>query len=148
MQNLGNIALTYARGETMIDDISHIIIQYAVIQTCRYTVVLAKVCLPDFFVQVGGIILLPCPIASHIRSGIKVDMTVLKFAEHIAKHLLQLRRSHFLVQLATIPCMHLVPIKSYGLCLIVKEAIVLVDYLPQGFHIALWGILELHLIHT
>ena len=44
--------------------------------------------------------------------------------------------------------MHLVPIQAYGLCLIVKEAIVLVYNLPKGFHIALRGVVELHLIHT
>ena len=148
VQHLGNVALAYCRRETLVHDVSHIVIQDTVVETRGYTIVRTEVGFHDFIVEVGGIILFPCPVASHVGCSVEVDMSVAQLGKHVAKYLLQLGGTHVLVQLSTIPCMHLVPIQAYGLCLIIQETIVLVDNLPKGFHIALGGIVELHLIDT
>ena len=44
--------------------------------------------------------------------------------------------------------MYLVPVQPVGLFLIVQEAIVLVDNLPQCLEIALWGVSKLFLVYA
>ena len=69
-------------------------------------------------------------------------MAIAQFAEHVGKHLKQLFAVDIIARAYLIYIIYRVPVYI----LIVEEAVVLVDYLPQGLKVALRGILVLDFV--
>ena len=72
-------------------------------------------------------------------------MSVAQFAQHVAQHLEQLRLGHVVRDLSAVASVHLVPVESVLLALVVEEAVVLVDGTPESLKVAarIVGILSL-----
>ena len=91
---------------------------------------------------------MPGPVASVVVGGSQVDMSVAQFGQHVGEHLEELFAGHAAIHLCLVFLMHLIPVKSVGIVLVVQEAVVLVDDLPQSLYVALGRVVELFLVHA
>ena len=70
-------------------------------------------------------------------------MAVAQLCKHVAQHFEELFAGHLLVHAYLIFLIDCVPVKSVLLLLVVKEAVVLVNYLPQCLEVSLPGVGQL-----
>ena len=75
-------------------------------------------------------------------------MAVAQFAEHLGEDLEELGAGHVIREAGTVAAAHLVPVEAYGLALVVEEAVVLIDNLPEGVEVAFGGVVELLFLGT
>lgn len=75
-------------------------------------------------------------------------MTVTQFACHVAEKLEQLRSRHTVIDIGGIAGVHVIPIYTEALFLLVEETIAFVHYPPQRFHVVGSGVVVLIYIHT
>ena len=67
-------------------------------------------------------------------------MSVTEFVKHFGEYFEELFIGHFVGDTVGISRVHLVPIKSIFIMLVVKEAILFVDYLPERLEVAFGGV--------
>ena len=89
---------------------------------------------------VGRIVIEPRALAGTVVGSVEIDMSVAEFISHIGQHLKELTVGHSFIESWGIPFVHLVPVQSVSLFLIVEETITLVQGFPQGLEIAAAGI--------
>ena len=89
---------------------------------------------------------MPRPVAAVVVGCIQVDVAVAQLAEHVAEHLEQLLVVHAVVHADLIFLIDGVPVKPVLVLLVVEEAVVLVDNLPQRLEVTLRRVVELLLV--
>ena len=119
-KHIGEVAAPDAVAETFAADIAYIVFQYLVFQSGSNHVVRAEIKADDAVVVVFGIILAETPVASEIERRTYVDVSVLEFAHHVAKHLEELLLVHIRIDFLAVALVHLVPVNADGLLLVGK----------------------------
>ena len=87
LDNLVEVALADGRRETAVVYVADVIVENTVAQSAGNAVVGTKVSALQGIAEVGGVVFVPAPVATVIKSGVEVYMTVFKCAEHIGKYL-------------------------------------------------------------
>ena len=146
--DLVEVSLTNAVVETLVSDVADVVVEDFVVEARGNLIVGAHVAAQEGVAEVGRVVLIPRPIASEIVGCAEVHVSVAQFAEHIGEHLEELLAGHTVVDAHLIFIVHLLPVQPVFLLLIIQEAVVLVDNLPQGLKVALWCIVEFFLINA
>ena len=75
-------------------------------------------------------------------------MSVAQFGQHLCENLEQLLVVELTFRAYIIYIIYILPVEPILMLFIVKEAIMLVDDMPQGFEVALWGVIVLFVVNT
>jgi len=142
------VALADGGGEAGADDIGDVVVEDAIADAGGYLVVGAEVGVLQVLVEVGREVLVPRPVAPHVGRGVEVDVAVAQFAEHLGEDFEELGAGHVIREACTVAAAHLVPVEAYGLALVVEEAVVFIDNLPEGVEVAFGGVVELLFLGT
>ena len=136
-QRLVEVAFADALRERFIAHVADVVVEDGVVEPGGNLVVRAHIAAQQRVADVGRIVLGPRPVAPEVVRGGEVDVTVAQLGKHVAEHLEQLLLRHALADLTGIAGVHLLPVEPVGMLLVVEEAVVLVDNLPQGLEVAL-----------
>lgn len=115
--------------------ITDIVVQNLVINAGGDAVVGAEVGAVQAVAEVGRIVLVPAPVASHVGGGVEVDMPVAQFGEHVAKHFEELCVGHAVVDERPVFGIDFVPREATFLFFVVVETILGVDDAPKRFEV-------------
>ena len=131
--------------ERTVTNVSHRVttIHY-ILHTSRVPVIRAKIILTNqVVVVVGGIILIPRPIASNIERGIDIYVAVAQGINHLVEHVEKLELClDGVLEKRGIFAMHTLPIDT----LLFKEAIMLIERLPERLEVTAQTIVLLQLV--
>ena len=75
-------------------------------------------------------------------------MSVAQFGNHVGEHLEELVGVHGGINSVGIARTHLVPVEPIGITLLLADAVVLVEYLPQSLKVALGRVVVFILVDT
>ena len=137
------IATAYAALKRRHVDVAYIVGQNAVFHSACQSVFGTEIHALQRVAEVDGVVLMPVPVACGVERRHQIDVAVAQLVEHLAAHLKQLfpahvRQQHLAIAAATLP-----PVETILRRLIAEEAVVLVNYLPQGIEVAPRRITEL-----
>ena len=126
--------------EGLAADVADVVVEDDVFESGGYLVVVSEVEAGYAVVVVFGVVFEEAPVASEVEACADVDVSVLKFAEHVAEHLEELDAGHVFVHLGGVSGVDFVPIHANLLLLVVEETVVLVHDFPQGLEGSLAGV--------
>ena len=119
-------------GKTGACHIPDIIVEDAVSEPVGNAIVCSEIAVDERVAVIAGIVFVESPIASDVKRGIKIHVSVFQFCQHIAQHLEQLALGHAVVNLFGIAFVHVIPIDIF----LLEEAIVLIHDFPQSLKVA------------
>ena len=119
-------------------DVAHIARQHLVLESRRSAIFVGRAehHALQGVVEVGGVGLVPIRVAGRVERSPEVDMPVAQFVAEVGQHLIERLRRHGVGHLRGVAAVHLVPVQSVFLVLVVEEAVVLIDDFPQRFEVA------------
>ena len=135
-QHVVQIAIAYGLGERPVAHIADVVVEDAITDACRYLVVGAHIASFQGVAVVLGIGLVPGPVASVVHGVGEVDVSVAQLAEHVGEHLEELCLRHLVAYAYLIFVIYVVPVEAVFVLLVVEEAVVLVQDVPQGLEVA------------
>ena len=148
LDDLVETALADAAAEAAVVDIADVIIEDTVLHAAGDAIVGAEVAALQGVAEVRGIVLVPLPVASVVEGREEVHVAVAQFGEHVGEHLEELLLADHVVRAYLIYIIYLLPVESVFMLLVVEEAVVLVDNLPECLEVPLWRIFVLDFVDT
>ena len=143
LDDLVERALSHLVGEAAHVEVADVIVEDAVLGSRGDMVVGTEVTALQRIAEVRGVVLVPVPVASVVKGAVEVHMSVFQLGKHLGKYLEELVIVHRSFRAYLIYIIYSVPVEPVDLLFIVKETVVLVDDLPQGFEVSLGGIFVL-----
>ena len=137
LDDLVEAALTHLVGEAAHVEVADVIVEDAVLCPRGDLIVGTEVPALQGVAEVGGVVLMPVPVAPVVEGGIEVHVSVAQLRQHVGEHLEELVVVELSHRAYLIFIIYTVPVESVNLVFIVVETVVLIDDLPQGFEVAL-----------
>ena len=127
-------------GEAADVEVADVVIEDAVLDCRGDMVVGAEVAALERVTEIGGIVLVPLPVAAVVEGGVEVHVAVAQFGEHAREHLEELVVGKVTFRAYIIYIINLLPVEAIDLLFVVEEAVMLVDDAPQGLEVSLCGV--------
>ena len=137
------VAFTDGVAEAFVVYVADVVVENAVCYARGYLVVSAEVAPLQRVAEVRRVVFFPAPIAREVCRPRQVDVAVAQFRQHVGHDLEQLVGRHVVADAHPVLGVYIVPVEPVFLFLVVEEAIVLVDYFPQGLEVACGRVVEL-----
>ena len=148
LEDLVQSAVANGVGEAGVIHIADIVVKDAVVHARGDAIVCSEVFPLQCIAEVRGIILMPTPVSSVIERRVEVHVAVAQLCQHVGEHFEQLIPISILPRAYLIFIVDGIPIQPILLLLIVEEAVMLVDNLPECLEIALRCIGKFLLVNT
>ena len=140
LQHVAQVAVAHGIAEALVVDVADVVVERLVLQSRGDVVVLAEVDALNAVAEVLRVVLVPVPVTCHIEARVEIDVSVAQFGKHPVEHIEQVLVRHVVDDVAAVTFVHFVPVKPVLLCLVVQEAVLLVDGVPQCLEVAPWAV--------
>ena len=131
--HLVEVGVAHALLERLVAQVADVVVEDGVVRAACDEIVGAEIAAQQGVAEVGGIVLLPAPVAPRVEGRVEVDMAVAELRDHLGHHLKLLALAHLRVHPHGIFFVYGIPVHAF----LLEETVVLVQDPPQGFEIAL-----------
>ena len=131
--HLVEVGVAHALLERLVAQVADVVVEDGVVRAACDEIVGAEIAAQQGVAEVGGVVLLPAPVAPRVEGRVEVDMAVAELRNHLGHHLKLLALAHLRVHPHGIFFVYGIPVHAF----LLEETVVLVQDPPQGFEIAL-----------